>query len=685
MESFKIVIDGKECEAFPGETVLKVAERNGIVIPVFCYHKELRPEGACRVCLVEVEGAPRLVTACTLKAMPNMVVRTNTPRVKRARATIIRMILNNHALECKECDKSGECELQMTGFRHASKEVKYKESVRRKGIFVEGKLIAINTDRCILCRRCVRMCGENMGNRVLGIMDRGYRAYVSPFNGNFEEGGCEHCGSCIDVCPVGSLLDKTFKHEGRPWKLDKIWTTCGLCGSSCYMEVDTSGGKIRRVVGRIGVNHAHNKGYLCVGGKWGWDIVYSSYRFKKPMLKVNGKFKEISFEEAISVLIEKLERGDFGVFIDSALTCEEVDLITEKFKTKEVVSDAFNYQKFLKRIVDRVEVASLEKVFDADVLVVVGDFIEEVSPVVATLLRLKVIQDRKRIIRIGQFPSKLDSVSYRVFLSEDIAELLTSQSLGKLLRRKRISLILGGTIYDLCKADEIAEVIGEQFSSVSLFPVPVECNSFYVSSKLTLGRNLSSSVNLYFVTSNEKFELNRKGEFTVLFTPFLDEFALEADLLIPMETFLEKDGKILLPGGIEKILNKAVKPEVSLKDFLENLQNFVQRVVPNQPVFSSCYETSNNLLIVISKHARNMLSNYSAHIASVAGENRVLGNLDSNKVTVNGKWVLKVEKMNVSTVVPKKVLFVERFNREIIEILKLSYPCKELKVELKGD
>jgi NADH-quinone oxidoreductase subunit G len=546
----------------------------------------------------------------------------------------------------------------MTGFRHASKEVKYKEGVRKKGIFIEGKLIAINTDRCILCRRCIRMCGENMGNRVLGIIGRGYWAYVSPFDGDFEKSGCEHCGSCIDVCPVGSLLDRTFKHKGRPWKLDKTWTTCTLCGSACYMEVDTCEGEIKRVVGRIGVNHEDNKGYLCVNGKWGWDIVYSEYRFEKPLLKENGGFKEISFEEAVEVVKEKIEGGDFGVFVDSSLTCEEIDLIADRFRTKGIVSDAFNYQRFLKKISGNLNVCSLKEAFDSDVLVVVGDFVEETNPVIATLLRLKVIQEGKRIIRVGQFPSKLDSVSYRVFFDEDVEKILTSENLNKLLRRKKFSLIIGGTIYDLIKSEEIAETIAGIFQGISVYPIPPESNSYYISEKFETESSLNSSIGVYFVSSNEKFAVLKSGKFKILFTPFFDDFALGADLVIPTETFLEKEGKLYLPGGLEKPVKGAVEAKVSLKTFLKRLPVFLQK---SRGGISNLFRApeDTDTLVLVSKRAKGMLSVYSQHVASVSKGNRVLEFSDSG--------------------VGKKVLFVERFDEDIIEILKLFYPYKEIR------
>ena len=506
METFKIIIDGKECEAYPGETVLEVAERHGIVIPVFCHHKELRPEGACRVCLVEVEGAPRLATACTLKAMPDMVIRTDTERVKKARKGVIELILNNHTLECPICDKSGECELQMTGFRHGPKKSRYKEPRREKDIVIKGPLIEIDNDRCILCRRCVRMCGENMGNRVLGILRRGYQAYISPFNGDFLESGCEHCGSCVDVCPVGSLLDRAFKYKDRPWRMTKTWTTCTLCGTGCKMEVDTYHGRIKRVVGRIGVNDGHNRGYLCVRGKWGWDIVYTDKRLKKPLLREGDDLKEVSIDEAIEILKEKVLNRKVNLFIESSLTNEELTRLAAIFGTENVTSDALPYQEALTGVAEitgRFDTDKLSVIYDAEIIFVIGDFIEEINPVVATLLRLAVVQRGKRLIRLGNFRSKLDSVTFESLVVDEeklmdtlkhfiIGTFDTSYSsrdkkidkVSKVLRNKRVVFVIGGmTLFhpDVKEISKTTAFLADRMvAKSSIIVIPPKANSIKV-------------------------------------------------------------------------------------------------------------------------------------------------------------------------------------------------------------
>jgi len=715
MESFKIVIDGKECEAFPGETVLEVAERNGILIPVFCYHKELRPEGACRVCLVEVEGAPRLVTACTLKAMPDMVVKTNTERVKRARAGVIELILNNHTLECPICDKSGECELQMTGFRNGPKKSRYREPRREKDIVIQGPLIEIDNDRCILCRRCVRMCGENMGNRVLGILKRGYQAYISPFNGDFLESGCEHCGSCVDVCPVGSLLDRAFKYKDRPWRMEKRWTTCTLCGTGCKLEVDTYHGKVKRVVGRIGVNDGHNRGYLCVRGKWGWDALYSDKRLKEPLFR--GKKVELS--EALKELKRATEGKEVNLFVDSSLTTEELLALRSAFGAV-AASDAYGYGQLLEAIA---QASGLEKTHpfsslrQVEAVVVVGDFLSTLNPVVAVLLRLLVIQNGKRLVRIGSFKEpKLDFVTFKSLtvpqweLIDTLKHLLVGtfdlqhssgdrelDSLIKSLRGKKVGFLLSSYLSYSPEGKEVARTVAclADRLGAPLVAVPPKANSKKVVELFELKRpsELKGEVNLLVgVEFSRDFpgEELPKASFTTVLSPFYTHEVPEADLVIPTETGLEKSGTVEGVEGSLK-LERAVEPENSLSEILKALPvrsgafKEKKRVEPDKmPGKNLLKKPKSGLLlsVVPTRTGFNSVSYYSNNVAKVAqGRKLLLNPADAPKANTSvvsvkvGEFSVTVP-LELDPSVPEKhgILTVENFTRDLSKLLKGHYP-----------
>jgi len=663
MESFKIVIDGKECEAYFGETVLEVAERNGITIPVFCYHKELRPEGACRVCLVEVEGAPRLVTACTLKAMPDMVVKTNTEKVRKARASIVELILNNHTLECPICDKSGECELQMTGFRFGPKKSRYKEPRRKKDKLIQGPLIEINNDRCILCRRCIRMCNENMGNKVLGIFNRGYKAYISPFNGDFIESGCEHCGSCIDVCPVGSLLDRAFKYKDRPWRMDKTWTTCSFCGSGCKLEIDSYHGKIKRAVGRIGINNGHNRGYLCVRGKWGWDIVYSDKRIESPLFRERDKLEKISFEEAVKILRENVIGKKINLFLESSLTNEELEIIASVFGTENVTSDSIGYYKLLKGISavsGKFGTDPLSSIYKAEVIICVGDFLENTNPVISTLLRLSVIQKNKRLIRIGTFPSKLDSVAFSSIKvsQEKIIDILKHFIVGtmnyehssgdkkidsaiKSVRGKPVCIVIGGNICFSIDAEEIGKTVAylaDMFPMSFIVAVPPKANSLKIVEifDLKLPNELDGEVNVIIngeITRDFPGVQLDNSKFTVVFTPFYTHDISHANLVIPIETWLEKKGTLTGIEGISE-LNTVLKPKYSLAKVLSFLPSSEITKkgkgshTKKEPGESKIEREPGKLILTIqiNQTGWNSVSYYSTNVSKVSGEEKLFLN-----------------------------------------------------------
>jgi len=724
MESFKITIDGRECEAKPGQTVLEVAEENGILIPVFCYHRELRPEGACRVCLVEVEGAPRLATACTLKASPNMVVKTNTERVKRARRNVIELILNNHTLECPICDRSGECQLQDIAYQFGPKKSRYREPRREKDIVIKGPLIEIDNDRCILCRRCIRMCGENMGNRVLGILKRGYQAYISPFKGDFVESGCEHCGSCVDICPVGSLLDRAFKYRDRAWRVEKVWTTCSLCGSGCSIEIDVYKNRIKRAVGRIGANNGHNRGYLCVRGRWGWDHVYSERRLRTPLLRKDGTLTEISWEEAYEILVSKIKetRSSANLLIGSSLTNEELNAIGSLFNSENVTSDSLTVQEALRgisEITGNFSSDTVSSINSSEIIVVIGDFIEYTNPVVSNIIRLSVLQESKKLLRIGSSHSKLDRVSF-VSIVRPESELLDvikhvimftfdssyktdDKDINRLCRalsNKKVTFIIGGTalfspdVFGISKS--VAMLSSRLTTTGSIIVLPPKANSLGVVEKFEIKpiEELKGSTTFIFETSIPRdfpgASYQPEG-FKVVFSPFYTTDVSLADLAIPVATCLEKDGTFTGIGGTLHI-KSAVKPEVPpIREILETVAkrlnveiNEVKAErninIDNELPSTNIPEHEMELTVVFSRTGYGDISYYSENIAKVSEATCLLLNPSTIENSKLVTLTVKDRSLNI-TAIPKReipegkaVLRVERMTPEISEILKGYYP-----------
>ncbi|MBF0515543.1 MAG: molybdopterin-dependent oxidoreductase [Nitrospirae bacterium] len=298
------IIDDKKIQVPDGTTILVAAKANGIEIPTLCWDKRLTPFGGCRICLVEIEGRTKLYTSCSTAAENGMVVHTSTPDVLKARKTVFELLLVHHPLDCPICDKAGECKLQDLSYMYGSSSGSYAGQRKADPEDIGNPLIDINTNRCIMCGRCVRVCWEHQGVGAINFIGRGFDSKVSP---PFEETlNCEFCGQCVDACPVGALGSKPFRHRSRAWYLEQKDNICPYCGVGCTITLDIREGKILNAKGVDG--RGVTKGDLCTKGRYGTDYIYSSNRLKTPMVRKNGELVASSWEEAMYVIASGLKQ-----------------------------------------------------------------------------------------------------------------------------------------------------------------------------------------------------------------------------------------------------------------------------------------------------------------------------------------------------------------------------------------
>jgi formate dehydrogenase alpha subunit len=322
-------IDGKTVGVDPGATILQAALRAGVSIPTLCHDDRLHPYGACRLCMVEVEGPPRrMVPACTTPAGEGMVVRTMTPAVVQTRKDILELLLINHPLDCPVCDKAGECRLQDLTHEYGLGPGVFAEEKRTTPPAYDSPLIERNQNRCILCGKCVRACFERCGVGALTLAMRGGRSKVSAAFGNPL--ACEFCGECVDICPVGALIAKQFKYKARTWNLEQASSACIYCGCGCPVTLETHRGTVVRV--RPAGNH-----YLCAKGRFGWDAVHDEARLAAPKIRMGGKLVYCSWDDAISVIATNLRviRNRSGADsiggLGSVRTTNEENYLFQKF------------------------------------------------------------------------------------------------------------------------------------------------------------------------------------------------------------------------------------------------------------------------------------------------------------------------------------------------------------------
>jgi predicted molibdopterin-dependent oxidoreductase YjgC len=306
-------------------TLVDAAATVGIHIPNLCHIKELRGVGACRMCMVEVEGLKTPVTGCTTRTKEGMKVRTSTPKVEEVRKFVTDLILSFHPLDCMTCPKAGACDLQ----RYAA-DLKIQESSFGRKSFNyplndRSPFITIDNNYCILCGRCVRVCKEQNTN-VLDFMGRGIATKVSTaLDRPLHESGCTFCGSCIDACPVNTIMERDRWQHGREWDLEKQDSACTACGSACSVVVSKKNGR------PVKVNAKEDTGYLCAIGRFGFDSLRSSNRVTAPMKKQGGKLVPTTWGEALKAAAEGLKKAgaNAGFIAAGSLTNEEAFAVQE--------------------------------------------------------------------------------------------------------------------------------------------------------------------------------------------------------------------------------------------------------------------------------------------------------------------------------------------------------------------
>jgi len=297
-----LTIDGKHVEVPSGTTMLHAAQKLDIDIPTFCDHKHLVPFGACRICVVEVEGSDKLFASCVTPVAQGMVINTTTEKVKKAREAVIELLLTYHPLDCPVCPQSGRCHLQDLAFEHGKDDSRFGPIHIEKKIDYESPLVERNHPRCIQCGKCVRVCDEVQGQGELDFVERGFETVIEPSFGKKLD--CEFCGQCIQVCPVGSLYSRIFKHTSPVWELAPVRTTCPFCGVGCTLSLEVKKDRIYHVLG-VDDEGSNNEGFLCAKGRFGYEYVGHPERLQKPLVRKGDALEESTWEEAYQTIVER--------------------------------------------------------------------------------------------------------------------------------------------------------------------------------------------------------------------------------------------------------------------------------------------------------------------------------------------------------------------------------------------
>jgi NADH-quinone oxidoreductase subunit G len=320
-----LTIEGRQVTVPEGTSILEAAKTAGILIPHYCYHPSLPIPGVCRMCLVEVEKAPKLAPSCATSVAEGQIVHVHTERALEARKGVLEFLLINHPLDCPICDQSGECELQDFTYQEGRAESRFREPKRFNPVEDFGGDVLYVPNRCILCTRCVRFMDDVAHDTVLNVSERGDRALI----GKFEGKDLTHpwAANVIDLCPVGALLSKDFLNKARAWELDRAASICPNCTQGCNITVETRDDSVVRFKPRP--NEDVNKHFMCDYGRLNYRWVNRQDRAEMPMVRANGVLAATEWETAITAASEIISGKNVHVIASPMLSNEALFLLSE--------------------------------------------------------------------------------------------------------------------------------------------------------------------------------------------------------------------------------------------------------------------------------------------------------------------------------------------------------------------
>jgi NADH-quinone oxidoreductase subunit G len=325
-KTIQLTIDGREIQAVEGTMLVDAAKQGDVEIPYFCYEPKLgNPVGACRMCLVEIEGIPKLQTSCSTPVKDGMVVHTQTDRVRHAQNAVVEFLLVNHPLDCPVCDKGGECPLQDITFGWGLGRSRFIEPKRHfEKPLALSPLVAIDRERCILCYRCVRFSQEISEDYQLIFAERGAHTFVTTFDGHPYV--APFSGNIIELCPVGALTSRPYRFRARPWDIEQAGGICTLCPSQCNVSFTVRDEKVMRVLARD--HDGVDDGWLCDKGRFAYQAIHVDDRITQPLVRDGGELRPVSWERALETAAGLAKhRGRVGTIVGGQATNEEAFLL----------------------------------------------------------------------------------------------------------------------------------------------------------------------------------------------------------------------------------------------------------------------------------------------------------------------------------------------------------------------
>ena len=589
----KITINGKEIEFQKGMTVLQACELADVEIPRFCYHEKLSIAGNCRMCLVEMEKSAKPIASCAMPAAEGMNIKTNTPFVEKARKGVMEFLLANHPLDCPVCDQGGECDLQDQSMYYGIDKSRFIENKRQVKEKYMGPLIKTQMTRCIHCTRCVRFATEVAGVPEIGAIGRGENTEITTYLEKAMES--ELSANVIDLCPVGALTSKPYAFEARPWELKKTESVDVMDAVGSNIRIDTYNWEVKRILPRL--NNDINEEWISDKTRYSCDGLLKQ-RLDVPYIKKNNKLQKSTWDEAISVLVEKikiLNSNEIGGHIGDMVNLENALGFKKLFSNIKSNNLEFREKNFY---IDPSEKSNyifnstIKGIEESDLILLVGTNPRHEATMLNARIRKVFAQKKVPIYSIGN-PGDL-TYNYNLIGSktDDIKKILNNDSsFSKILSSStKPIVIIGESALELQSSKYLFEgfknflkknkFINNNWNAFNFLPqnastvglIDLKILSKEEAEKASFFDKLNNNqFKLLYLLGSDNLEIKKNNEFIVYQGSHGDRGAEIADLIFPSAAFTEQNG---LYENLEGRVQECKKASYPIGDALEDWKIF---------------------------------------------------------------------------------------------------------------
>ncbi len=586
----KLKVNDIDIEVEDGLTVLQACEQAGAEIPRFCYHEKLSIAGNCRMCLVEMEKSPKPIASCAMPAAEGMVIKTNTEKVEKARKGVMEFLLANHPLDCPVCDQGGECDLQDQSMFYGIDKSRFKENKRYVPEKYMGPLIKTQMTRCIHCTRCIRFATEVAGVPELGAIGRGENMEITTYLEKSMES--EMSANVIDLCPVGALTSKPYVFEARPWELKKTETIDVMDAIGSNIRVDTYDWEVKRVLPRI--NEEINEEWISDKTRYACDGL-KNQRLDTPLIKNDGNFEEISWQDAYKKIKEKILKTspDKIVGLTGDMTNMETMFIVKNLFQKTLNSSYLDsrpnhtYINFENRS-NYLFNSRIEGIEESDLILLIGTNPRFEATILNSRIRKTYLKNKIEIFSLED----VGDLTYPYKVLENNSKVINKiiknehDLSNKIASAVKPIIILGQSILNSKNGAYIFEELKKYLTSIK--KIDNNWNSLNIlstdasavgsydlgifssnnGSNKTLKKIEDSEAEIIFLLGQDNFKIKKNNEFIIYIGSHGDKGAGMADLILPGAAYTEQDGYFTnLEGKLQKAYKASYPPGKAKEDW----------------------------------------------------------------------------------------------------------------------